>query len=260
MSSWLINALLGLVEGLTEFLPISSTGHLLLTERLLHVHRSEVFNVVIQTGAVIAVLAVFTRQVKDLIANMHVPTQRDYVIKLLLAFGITAVGGIALKKLGMALPKEMAPVAYATLVGGVLFLGVEYWLKGRTGTETITWTLAVGFGVGQLVAAAFPGASRSGTTILIALVLGLSRPAATQFSFLLGIPTLLAAGAKELVDAVKLHAEHEPWVDILFATVVAAASAFLVVRWFLGYIRSHTFNPFGWYRIVLGVAVIVWLT
>jgi undecaprenyl-diphosphatase len=260
MSSWLINALLGLVEGLTEFLPISSTGHLLLTERLLHVQRSEVFNVVIQTGAVVAVLAVFTRQVKDLIVNIGAPTQRDYVIKLLLAFGITAVGGIALKKLGMTLPKEMAPVAYATLVGGVLFLLVEYWLKGRTGTESITWTLAVAFGVGQLLAAAFPGASRSGTTILIALVLGLSRPAAAQFSFLLGIPTLLAAGAKELLDAVKLHAEHEPWVDILFATVVAAASAFLVVRWFLGYIRTHTFNPFGWYRIILGVAVIVWLT
>ena len=260
MSSWLVNALLGLVEGLTEFLPISSTGHLLLAERLLHVQRSEVFNVVIQTGAVVAVLAVFTRQVKDLILNLHVPAQRDYVLKLLVAFGITAAGGIVLKKLGMTLPKEMAPVAYATLVGGVLFLLVEYWLKGRTSTDTVTWALAIGFGVGQLVAAAFPGASRSGTTILVALILGLSRPAATQFSFLLGIPTLLAAGAKELLDAVKLHAEHEPWGDILFATVVAAASAFLVVRWFLGYIRTHTFNPFGWYRIVLGVAVIVWLT
>lgn len=259
MTDSINNVILGFVEGLTEFLPISSTGHLLLAEKLMGIERSEVFNVVIQTGAVVAVLAVFTRQVKEMAESLGSQSTRDYLLKLLTAFVITAVGGLALKKLGLTLPKEMAPVAYATLIGGVLFLAVEFWLRGRSGSDQVTWTIAVAFGVAQLIAAAFPGASRSGTTILIALALGLARPAATQFSFLLGIPTLLAAGAKELLDAIKHHADHEPWVQIGLATAVAAVSAFLVVKWFLNYIRSHTFNAFGWYRIVLGVAVLIWL-
>ena len=114
-------------------------------------------------------------------------------------------------------------------------------------------------GLAQLVAVAFPGASRSGTTILIALVLGLSRSSAMEFSFLLGIPTLLAAGAKEMFDAIKGHEPHEPWGLVALGTAVAAVLAFVVVKWLLGYVRNHTFTPFGYYRIAVGVAILLFL-
>jgi len=258
MPDWIVVVILGIIEGITEFLPVSSTGHLLLAEHWLGA-RSEVFNVVIQTGAVVAVLAVFAGRAKALAFGWRDPANRDYLAKLGVAFLLTAIGGIAMKKLGMKLPKEVAPIAWATLIGGVLFVAVEAWLRKRTPTEAVTWTVAIAVGLAQLVAVAFPGASRSGTTILIALVLGLSRSSAAEFSFLLGIPTLLAAGAKETLDAMKGHEPHEPWSIILLGTVVAAATAFVVVKWLLGYVRNHTFTPFGWYRIAVGLAILLLL-
>lgn len=256
MPDWLIVIILGVIEGVTEFLPVSSTGHLLLAEHWLG-HHSEVFNVVIQTGAVVAVLAVFANRAKALAFGWRDAANRDYLVKLSVAFLLTAVGGILLKKAGMKLPKEVAPIAWATLIGGILFVVVEFWLRGKKTTDSVTWTIAIAVGLSQLIAAAFPGASRSGTTILIALMLGLSRSAAAEFSFLLGIPTLLAAGAKETLDALKGHEAHEPWGLILLGTLVAAATAFVVVKWLLGYVRKHTFTPFGWYRIAVGVAILL---
>jgi undecaprenyl-diphosphatase len=161
--------------------------------------------------------------------------------------------------MGLRLPQEVAPIAWATLIGGILFVAVEAWLRKRQPTEAVTWTIAIAIGLAQLIAVAFPGASRSGTTILIALVLGLSRSSAAEFSFLLGIPTLLAAGAKEIYDALKGHVSHEPWSLILLGTVVAAMTAFVVVKWLLGYVRNHTFTPFGWYRIAVGLAILLLL-
>jgi undecaprenyl-diphosphatase len=237
---------------------VSSTGHLLLAEHWLGA-RSEVFNVVIQTGAVVAVLAVFAGRAKALTFGWRDPANRDYLAKLAAAFLLTAIGGLAMKKLGLKLPKEVAPIAWATLIGGILFVAVEAWLRKRKPTEAVTWTIAIAVGLAQLVAVAFPGASRSGTTILIALILGLSRSSAAEFSFLLGIPTLLAAGAKETLDAMKGHDAHEPWSHILLGTVVAAATAFVVVKWLLGYVRNHTFTPFGWYRIAIGLAILILL-
>lgn len=248
--------LLGVIEGVTEFLPVSSTGHLLLAEHWLGA-RSELFNVVIQTGAVLAVLAVFSARVKELLLGWNQPARRDYLLKLGAAFVITAVGGLALKQAGLKLPKETAPIAWATLIGGVLLVGAESWLRGRKTAETVSWAVALAIGAAQLIAVAFPGSSRSGTTILIALLLGLSRTSATEFSFLLGIPTLLAAGAKETLDALKEHSAHEPWSQIGLATLVAAVTAFLVVKWLLGYVRGHPFTPFGWYRIAVGAAILL---
>jgi undecaprenyl-diphosphatase len=143
-------------------------------------------------------------------------------------------------------------------VGGLFFVGAEAWLRERRGSDDITWAVALAVAGGQLVAAALPGASRSGTTILFALLLGTSRPAATEFSFLLGIPTLLAAGAKETLDALKEPTPHEPWAQVCLGGVVAAGTAFVVVKWLLGYVRSHTFTPFGWYRIVAGAALLAY--
>jgi len=258
MPDWIAVVILGIIEGITEFLPVSSTGHLLLAEHWLGT-RSELFNVVIQSGAVVAVLAVFAGRARSLLFGWREPANRDYLAKLGTAFVLTAIGGLALKKAGLKLPEAVAPIAWATLVGGVLFVLVEWWLRGRKSTEAVSWTVAIAVGLSQLVAVAFPGASRSGTTILIALVLGLSRSSATEFSFLLGIPTLLAAGAKETLDALKGHAPHEPWSLVLLGTAVAAVVAFVVVRWLLGYIRHHTFTPFGWYRIAVGLAILLLL-
>lgn len=256
MPDWITIIILGIIEGVTEFLPVSSTGHLLLAQHWLG-ERTEMFNVVIQTGAVIAVLAVFAERAKSLALGWREPVNRDYLTKLGVAFLLTAVGGLAMKKLGLKLPKDVAPIAWATLIGGILFVAVEFWLRNKKTSETVTWTIAIAVGLAQLVAVAFPGASRSGTTILIALALGLSRSSAAEFSFLLGIPTLLAAGAKEALDALKSHEPHEPWALVFLGTVVAAITAFIVVKWLLNYVRHHTFTPFGWYRIAVGVAILL---
>jgi undecaprenyl-diphosphatase len=258
VQDWLAAILLGVIEGITEFLPISSTGHLLLAEHWLKLPktsflRSEFFNVGIQSGAVIAVIAVFSERVKQLATRFNEPATRGYLLKLGAAFLLTAIGGLAMKKAGLKLPKEVAPIAWATLVGGVLFLVVERWLRDKPSVSEITWTVAIAIGVGQLVAAAFPGASRSGTTILVALALGLSRPAATEFSFLLGVPTLLAAGAYSGLKALKEPgAPPVDWGLFALGAIVSAATAFLAVRWLLRFIQKHTFVAFGWYRIALG--------
>jgi len=257
MSEWLFAALLGVIEGVTEFLPVSSTGHLLIAERLAGRHYSDLFNTLIQVGAVLAVVAVFADRVSSLITRWSEPSNQDYLLKLAAAFVVTAIGGLAMKKAGLKLPKTLTPVAWATLVGGVLFVGLERWLHGRRTSDRITWAIALAVAGGQLIAAAFPGASRSGTTILIALALGLSRNMAAEFSFLLGIPTLMAAGAKETLDALRHSEPHEPWAMIALASVVAALTAFVVVKWLLGYVRSHTFSVFGWYRIVAGVGLLI---
>lgn len=255
MSTTLTAILLGLVEGLTEFLPVSSTGHLLLAERWLP-HQSDLFNTVIQSGAVLAVFVLFAGEVMDLARNLHVPHKRAYVLQVALAFGITAVGGVAMKKLGLKLPETTRPVALATLVGGVLFLAVEAAVARRGARPAPNgWTLAVAMGCGQLLAAAFPGASRSGSTILLGLLLGAGRPEATAFSFLLGVPTLLAAGGLQVVEALR-DGVHEPLAPLLLASAVAALSAFATVRWLLGYVRGHTFVPFALYRIALGAALL----
>lgn len=258
MPDWLSVICLGIIEGITEFLPVSSTGHLLLAEHWLP-RQSELFNTVIQIGAVLAVLVIFTGRLQQLLFQWREPAARDYLIKLITAFVITGVGGLILKKGGFKLPETVTPVATATLVGGVLFLVVEGWLRGRTSTVQITWVAAVMVGLAQLLAAAFPGASRSGATILVALALGLSRPAATEFSFLLGIPTLIAAGGLQTFSALR-HPDGTPidWGMILLGSIAAAVTAFGVVKWLLRFVQSHTFVGFAWYRIVLGVAILLW--
>ncbi len=205
MSDWLAVTILGVIEGVTEFLPISSTGHLLLVENSHWLpQQSDLFNITIQSGAVLAVLAVFWARVRDLFLRLNDPATRDYLLKLLLAFVITGAGGLALKKLGFTLPKETAPIAWATLVGGIAILLIEWAIRGRQLRPDVTWLVAVTVGLAQLLAAVFPGTSRSASTILIALALGLSRPAATEFSFLLAVPTLLAAGGLETFQAGRL--------------------------------------------------------
>ena len=257
MPDWIAVIVLGIIEGITEFLPVSSTGHLVVAEHWLK-PRTELFNVVIQCGAVFAVLLVFTRRLKQMFQEWRAPATRDYVGKLAVAFFLTASVGLVLKKLGLKLSDNAAVVATTTLVGGVLILAVERWLRGRQLSDQITWPIAFAVGGAQVVAAVFPGTSRSGATILLALAFGLARPMATEFSFLLGIPTLLAAGGYEIFSAWR-HGEmaNENWSMVLLGTLIAAATAFIAVKWLLRYVQTHTFVAFGWYRIALGI--VIWL-
>lgn len=183
-------------------------------------------------------------------------------MKIITAFVITGAIGFVLEKKGLKLKDNPAPIACALLIGGVLFLLVEFFLRGKKFSNEITWAMAVAVGFGQLVAAVFPGSSRSGTTILFCLLLGLARPAATEFSFLVGIPTMLAAGALKIFKALHhppMDAPHENWGMVLLATAVAAVVSFVAVKWLLRYVQSHTFNAFGWYRIAAATAVFLFL-
>ncbi|MEW6742246.1 MAG: undecaprenyl-diphosphate phosphatase [Planctomycetota bacterium] len=258
---WLSIALLGIIEGVTEFLPISSTGHLLLAERWLP-RQSDLFNIVIQSGAVLAVIPLFWARIRQFACQLREREPRELFLKVIAAFGLTGAGGLVLDKLEFELPETVLPVAVALLAGGVIFICVERLLRGRQLSSNITWTVALAAGLGQLVAAVFPGASRSGTTILIMLVLGLNRPLATEFSFLIGIPTMLAAGGLKIANAVLnpgSGAPPENWLLVVLGFVVSAAVSFIVVKWLLRYVQTHTFTVFGWYRIVLALVLLAWV-
>ena len=260
MPDWLINLILGIVEGITEFIPVSSTGHLLVAEHVLKVEKSDLFNIVIQCGAVIAVLPLFPERIYKFIFELGEKETRDYLLKVLTAFFITGAVGFVLDKKGFKLPESATPVAVALLIGGLAFLAVEFFLRGKkVGTE-ITWTIAIAVGIGQLIAGTCPGTSRSGATIVFCLLLGLSRPAATEFSFLVGIPTMLAAGGWKIFKTMHhpgVGAPKEDWGMVIFTTVVAAMVSFIAVKWLLRYVQTHTFNAFGFYRIALASGILL---
>jgi undecaprenyl-diphosphatase len=261
MPDWIIAVILGIIEGITEFIPVSSTGHLLIAEHWLP-RQSDLFNIVIQCGAVIAVIPLFHQRFHQFIFRWREKATQDYLLKIFVAFFITGAIGFVLDKKGLKLPEELLPIAIAVLVGGIAFILVEFWLRGKKLRDEITWPVVFAVGIGQLLAAVFPGTSRSGATIVLALLLGLNRPLATEFSFLVGIPTMLAAGALKIFKA--LHhpppgAPHENWSMILISTVVAAIVSFIAVKWLLRFVQSHTFNAFGWYRIALGIGIFLLL-
>ncbi len=258
MSIWLVAIILGIVEGITEFIPVSSTGHLLIAEHWLP-RQSDLFNIVIQAGAVLAVLPLFRGRLK-MLSHWRESASRLLMAKIAVAFFITGVGGFILEKKGFKLPEQVIPVAVALLVGGILFIVVELFHRGRKGTDDISWKVAVAIGLAQLVAAVFPGASRSGSTIIFALMLGAARPAATEFSFLVGIPTMLAASALKIFKELRhpvAGAPQEDWAVLAVAAVVAAVVSFIAVKWLLRYVQSHTFIGFGIYRIVLAVVLLL---
>jgi undecaprenyl-diphosphatase len=260
MPEWLAVIILGIIEGITEFIPVSSTGHLLLAQKWVP-HQSDLFNIVIQSAAVLAVLPLFRVRLQQVILEWQKPEVMSLIFKVMVAFVITAVGGVLLDKGGFKLEDNPKPIAIALLVGGIGFILVERWLgKTKRFTDEVTWTVAIVVGVAQLLAAIFPGASRSGTTILLALCLGLTRPAATEFSFLVGIPTMLAAGGYKIFKALfkaKEGAPVEDWSMVALGSLVSMIVSFIAVKWLLAYVRSNTFTSFGWYRIGLGVLILI---
>lgn len=249
--------LLGIIEGITEFLPISSTGHLLIAERLGLGHRSDLFNIVIQAGAILAVTVIYWARLWKLATGLGDAANRDYLAKLALAFGITVVLGLVVKKLGFSLPDELAPIAWALIIGGVWMIAAEQFAAARPSRETILWSVAIAVGIGQVVAGVFPGTSRSATTIFAAMLIGgANRAAATEFAFLVGIPTMYAASAYELYGELKNGAGSENWTHVAVGFAVSAIVAFIAVKWLLRYIQSHRYTAFAGYRIVLGLALL----
>lgn len=253
----LSSIILGVVEGITEFLPISSTGHLLIVEQWTG-PRSELFNIVIQAGAILAVVAIFWRRLLDLALGWRDKANRDYLGKLLLAFAVTAVLGLVAKKLGFRLPETVAPIAWALVIGGFWILVAEAVAARQRDRAEVTWTVALVVGLAQIVAGIFPGTSRSGATIFAAMLAGTSnRAAATEFSFLVGIPTMFAASGFELLGALKGGAgAGENWAELGVAFAVATVTSFVVVRWLLRYIQTHRFTAFAVYRIVVGAVLL----
>lgn len=248
--------ILGLVEGLTEFLPVSSTGHLLLVQHWLNIHRSEAFNVLIQIGPILAVTVVFWRTLWDMLTGLRDANRRDELVKLVVCVALIGVGGLLMKAFGLELPETASPVAWALLVGGVAIFIIEANVRHRSLHEQLSWSAVVAVAVGQLLAAAFPGTSRSGAAIMAALLVGVARPTAVRFAFLSGIPVMLAAGALELKHAAK-HGELTQLLaaDTLVAFVVATVVAFLSVVWLMRWVQTKDFRPFAWYRLLVGLAL-----
>jgi len=262
MTDLLAALLLGIIEGITEFLPISSTGHLLIAQHWLGA-RSDLFNIAIQAGAILAVVAIYRQRLWDILVGFRKPENYDYAIKLAVAFLVTAVGGLLVKKLGWELPDTVRPIAWALIIGGVWMLAAEHFAAKRAAAlgerSQITWTVAVLVGIAQVVAGVFPGTSRSGATIFVALLAGTTnRVAATEFAFLVGIPTMFAATGYEALSLWKDGgAGDENWTALAVAFVASAITAFIAVKWLLRYIQSHRFTLFSLYRFALGAVLLL---
>lgn len=260
MNEYVEAILLGIIEGLTEFLPISSTGHLLLAQHWMDHRRSDLFNVAIQAGAILAVTLVYRDRLWSLATHLHDRESRDYVIKLASAFLITAVLGLAAKLLGAELPETVAPIAAALIIGGVGILLVEGHVQRLAPSTQVTWGVVIAVGVAQMLAGVFPGLSRSAAAIFAAMLAGLTlRPRAAEFAFLVGIPTMFGATAYELAQTLssKSSTGDEEWTQLALAFAVAAVTGFIAVKWLLKYISGHSFVPFAWYRIALGGLLLV---
>ena len=251
MNDLLSALILGIVEGLTEFLPISSTGHLILAGDLLGANdeRWSVFNIVIQTGAMLAVVWEYRARFFKVDLNLYK--------NLVVAFIPAAVLGLLFSKYIKGYLFHAVPVALAFIVGGVVILLVERNSQRQFRVETtqaMTWLDALKVGIAQCFAL-IPGTSRSGATIIGGMLFGLSRKAATEFSFFLAVPTLIAAGLYDLwKHREMLSAADAPVFGI--GSVVSFISAFVVIRWLIRYVATHDFKPFAWYRIAFGLVVL----
>ena len=269
--------LFGIVEGITEWLPISSTGHLILLEEFVKFDNvSEnffaMFEVVIQLGAILAVVVLFFKQIwpfckkgggyakQGPLAYVKMDTMQLW-FKILVACIPAAVIGVLFDDVLDALFYHWYVVAGALIVFGIAFIVVENWNKGknpkiRTLAE-ISYQTALMIGVFQLIAAVFPGTSRSGATIVGALLIGVSRSVAAEFTFFLAIPVMFGASLLKIVKF-GFHFSTIELMALLTAMLTAFIVSIIVIRFLLSYIKKHDFKVFGWYRIVLGIVVIAY--
>ena len=256
-------ALMGVVEGLTEFLPISSTGHLILAGALLGFNddKAKVFDIAIQTGAIGAVILVYWQKIRTTVRALPTDSQaRQFALNVLIAFVPAVLLGLLFGKAIKAHLFTPLVVASTFIVGGLVILWAERRQAQLPGAvriqevEEMSWKDALKVGLVQCLAMV-PGTSRSGATIIGGMLMGLSRKAATDFSFYLAIPTLIGAGAYSLFKERALLS----WADVpMFGVGLLASfvSAWLCVRWLLRFIATHSFTGFAWYRIVFGVVVL----
>lgn len=266
----------GIVEGITEWLPVSSTGHLILLEEFIKMDVSEefwsLFLVVIQLGAILASVLLFWNKIwpfqkPDKAAGKSIFKKDTWM--LLFKVGVACIPGVIFAVLGIddICDKYFyngVGVSVALIVFGIIFILVENWNKKRCAKYNdladMTFSLALYIGLFQLLAAAFPGTSRSGATIIGALILGVSRTAASEFTFILAIPAMLGASLLELKDFLEMGMSMNGTeitilvVGVLMAFVVSV----VVIKFLMGYIKKHDFKVFGWYRIALGVVVLLY--
>ncbi|HEU4650213.1 MAG TPA: undecaprenyl-diphosphate phosphatase [Croceibacterium sp.] len=259
--------LLGIVEGLTEFIPVSSTGHLILASELFGYDAAQwsMFNVVIQLGAILAVVVLYWKTFWN--AGMGVLRREAeglrFVRNILIAFVPSAVIGLAVKDYIDVMLGTPEIVGWALIAGGVAILGIEKVAKPGPdiGVADLPLRQVIGIGLAQCVSM-IPGISRSGATIMGALAMGVNRKTAAEFSFFLAVPTMIGASALELYD----FRDHFPagatgvgWDEIAIGFAVSFVVALVVIRAFVAYVSRHGFAPFAWYRIVVGAAAVAWL-
>jgi len=256
--------ILGIVEGLTEFVPVSSTGHLLLCEKWMRINLDEpfwkMFTVVIQFGAILAVVVYFRHKIVQLISGSISGNTVSQRVSMMVIIGTipVLVAGYLLHHWVESKMEKPLPIAVALLAGGLIMMAVE-WARPGANTQRVehmSWGQAIGIGLAQILAVIFPGTSRSGATIIAGMIGGLSRPAAAEFSFLLAIPAMAAASGYKLLKGAHGMSGGQTTL-LLVGTLVSFLVAWAVIAIFMGYIRRRTFTPFGVYRIALGILVLI---
>jgi undecaprenyl-diphosphatase len=257
-------AIMGIVEGLTEFLPISSTGHLILVGSLLGFHddKAKLFEVAIQTGAMVAIIWYYRIRIMNVVSGLtYDPTSRKFAVNILIAFLPAAILGLAFASKIKAYLFKPVPVAIAFIVGGFIILWVERITAARPfgpkihSIDDLDWKDALKLGFAQATAL-IPGTSRSGATIIGGMIFGLSRKAATEFSFFLAIPTLIGAGAYDLYKYRHLVTVSDlPLFGV--GLTLSFVSALICVHWLIKFVSNHDFRGFAYYRIAFGVIVLV---
>ena len=286
MNPYLQSVLLGIVEGLTEFLPVSSTAHLRIAEAFMHIPLDDAFwkmyTIVIQLGAILALMLLFLSRIIDFIRSFPKGEGGDrnwlnHPLSLtLIAFFFTSVPALLLHKWSEKNLQNLNAMAWALVVGGIVMWIVDVRSDRFEATtihvEEITLPQAIWIGLCQTLSAIFPGTSRSMSTIAAGQLVGLDRPAALEFSFLLSIPTMIAATGWDLLKEIRPHkavevagaaAAHvtmsgERWIVLLIGAAVSFIVALAVVEWFLFWVRKHGFTMFAIYRILLGAALLIW--
>ena len=260
MSTVVLAAILGIVQGLTEFLPVSSTAHLLIGERLLGFDDpNSVFTEMIQLGSIFAIVWLYRQKVIDVIAGLpNKPEARRFALMLVIGvIPALAAGALASDFVESVLHKSVTTIAVAFILGGIVMLVVEwYGLQARTrSVDDTTPKQALGIGLYQVLALV-PGVSRSGATIVGGMLVGLDRGTAAEFSFFLAMPTLAATFAHSALE-VRHHITADRSVELAVGFVMAFLASAVVVRPFLAFVRRAGFAPFAWYRIVAGTALLV---
>lgn len=263
--------LFGIVEGITEWLPISSTGHMILVDQFVHLNVSadfyKMFEVVIQLGAIMAVVVLFWNKLWPFHVKNEKPAWKDGALSMWLKITVAvipaAIIGVLFDDKIDELFYHPVPVAIALIVVGVLFIVVETIMKGKKPSirniGQITYKAAVIIGLFQVLAAVFPGTSRSGATIIGALLIGVSRATAAEFTFFLAVPVMFGASLLKVIKyiAAGVAMTGSEFVILVIGTLVAFIVSVFVIKFLMSYIKKHDFKVFGWYRIVLGILVLL---